>query len=142
MKQSQLRNIIREEVRNVLIEGTSLIATADRDVQLIINYFNSIGIKPVYPRYFTGLFDEKRELDVDMTRDNKPFTKEYAALENNQTKFRQMLQKANVPDKPVLVCMYQDKFGSYGLGIYNTSLKQRTAALTSNTKDFQSFIIK
>lgn len=141
MKTSELRKLIREEVRSVLNEA-DLAATGDRDVKLIISYLNSIGIKPVYPRHFIGYFNKKREINVELGEgNNKPLTKEYEALKNDQANFRQVLQKANVPNKPVLVSTYQDKFGSYSLNIVNTDIKGNLE-MAKRMKDSQYFILK
>ena len=140
MKTSEFRKLIREEVRRVLKE-VDLKATGGSDVKLIITYLNSIGIKPVYPRHFIGLFDKKREIDVELGEgQNKPFTKEYEALKSNQANFRQVLQKANVPNKPVLVSTYQDKFGTYVLSIVNTDIKGNLE-MVKRMKDPQYFIL-
>lgn len=141
MKITEFRKLIREEVRKALSEA-DLAATGDGDIKLIITYLNSIGIKPVYPRHFIGSFNTKREIDVELgERSNKPFTKEYEALKNDQAKFRQVLQKANVPNKPVLVSTYQDKFGSYSLNIVNTDVRGNLE-MAKRMKDPQYFILK
>lgn len=141
MKALEFRKLIREEVRRVLFEA-DLAVTADSDIKLIISYLNSIGIKPVYPRHFIGSFDTKREINVELGEGgNKPFTKEYEALKNDQANFRQVLQKANVPNKSVLVSTYQDKFGSYALNIVNTDVRGNLE-MVKRMKDPQYFILK
>lgn len=141
MEITEFRKLIREEIRKVLNEA-DLAATGDRDVKLIISYLNSIGIKPVYPRHFIGYFNKKREINVELGEGgNKPLTKEYEALKKDQANFRQVLQKANVPNEPVLVSTYQDKFGSYSLNIVNTDIKGNLE-MAKRMKDPQYFILK
>jgi hypothetical protein len=140
MKASEFKKLIREEVRRVLKEDVALKATSDSDLQLIIDYLRSIGIKPVFPRFFTNTFEDTRDLEVSFDYKKRP-SKEYEALQTNQAKFREVLQKANVPNTPVLVYIVQDNFGGYMLGMLNRNIKQ---VLDRFSKDegFQSFIIK
>ena len=141
MKITEFRKLIKEEIHKAINE-VNLAATGDNDVKLIISYLNSIGIKPVYPRHFIGSFNTKREIDVELGEgNNKPFTKEYEALKNDQAKFRQVLQNANVPNKPVLVSTFQDKFGTFVLSIINTDVRGNLE-MAKRMKDSQYFILK